>query len=101
MGTYTLDRILQDIEKLTFEEQAVLIARLQSRMAASRGTITRERILAEFERRKSAGAFKKAQSLGGKFAHPALDLTFEEIQAITDEAAAEWENEQDEFNGGH
>lgn len=100
MGTHLLDQILQDIEKLTFEEQTALIARLQSRVTATAGTVTRERILTEFERRKSAEAFKKMQSLRGKYAHPALDLTFEEIQAMTDEVATEWENEQDELDGG-
>jgi hypothetical protein len=79
----TFDQILRAAEGLTPNEQAALIAYLQSRATASSGGVTRESVLAEFERRKAAGAFDKAESLKGKFAHPALDLTFEEIQSIS------------------
>jgi hypothetical protein len=99
MGALTFDQILQAVERLTPEEQAALIARLKARIATASGTVTRERVLAEFERRKATGAFESVESLRGKFAHPALGLSFEEIQAITHEAATEWENEVDNLDG--
>jgi hypothetical protein len=95
----TFDQILRAAEGLTPNEQAALIAHLRTRATASSGAVSREQVLAEFERRKAAGAFEKAESLKGKFAHPALDLTFEEIQSIIHEAATEWESELDEFDG--
>jgi hypothetical protein len=99
MGTLTFDQILRAVEGLTPEEQAVLIARLRRMAAVASGTVTREGVLAEFERRKAGGAFKNVESLRGKFAHPAMDLTFEEIQDMTGEAATAWENEPDELDG--
>ncbi len=99
MVDLTFDQIMQAVEALSREEQTLLIARLQIKTIEAAGTVTRESILAEFERRRATGAFDHVESLHGKFAHPDLDLTFEEIQAITHEAATEWEDEIDEFNG--
>lgn len=99
MADLTFDQIIHAAEALSRDQQALLIARLQAKTKESAGTVTRESILAEFERRKAGGAFDPQQSLHGKFAHPDLDLTFAEIQAITHEAATEWEAETDEFNG--
>ena len=102
MHSLTFEQIASAAESLTPAEQALLITRLQAKASLSKGTrVTRESVLAELERRRAAGAFENVESLHGKFAHPALDLTFDEIQTITHEAATEWESEMDEFDGSH
>jgi hypothetical protein len=99
MANLTFDQIIEAAETLNREQQALLIARLRVKTVESVDSVTRDSILAEFERRKDEGAFEHTASLHGKFAHPDLDLTFEEIQKITHEAATEWENEIEDFNG--
>jgi hypothetical protein len=93
----TFDDVLAAARKLTPEEKALLVRSLQ--VPAPEGGLTREQVLAEFESRKAAGAFQHVESLRGKFAHPGLDLSFEDIQAMTHEVATDWEREMDESDG--
>jgi hypothetical protein len=88
--------VLQLAKKLKPEEQTALIEQLR---AQQRGQITREALLAEFERRKAAGAFVDAEDLYGKYANPAVDISEEELEATIREASTEWEKELDEFFG--
>jgi hypothetical protein len=96
MATSYFNQLLQAIEQLTPEEQSALIIHLQRKV--SEVSPERRLVLAEFERRKESGAFENAESLRGMFAHPALDLSFEEIQDLTHQIAKEWEEEIDTFD---
>jgi len=93
----TFEEVLAAAKKLSPEEKTRLVRSLQA--AAPESGLTREQVLAEFGRRRAAGAFEGVESLRGRFAHPALDMSFEEIQAITHEVATEWEREMDGSNG--
>lgn len=97
MADLTFEEIVQAAQKLPPEQKALLVQRLQP--SESEG-LTREKILAEFERRKAAGLFKNAESLRNKYYNPALDdLTDEQLLADIHEIATEWEKELDEFFG--
>src|SRR5687767_9982730 len=98
MVSMSFDQVLRAADELTHEEQAALIAYLQAKSMTQTSGTTREHILAEFERRKASGAFDQVESLRGKFAHPALNLSFEDIQGILHDASTDWENEIDEFD---
>lgn len=97
MADLTFDEILQAAQKLTPEQKAVLVETLK---APETPGLTREKVLAEFERRQAAGLFKNAESLRNKYYNPALeDLTDEQLLADIHEIATEWEKELDEFFG--
>ena len=99
MAQMTIDQIIQASRQLTAEEKVLLIERLQSdEIIPSSGSTTRDQILSEFKRRKTAGAFDNLKSLRGILADPALKMSFEEIQKLTHEAATEWESELDELD---
>jgi hypothetical protein len=87
MANMTFDEIRRAAEQLSTEEQAALIDYLlqRNKLTYQNPPVTRESLLAEFERRKASGAFENVESLRGKFADPALDLSFEEIQGILNE----------------
>lgn len=99
MADITFEEVAQLAEKLTIEEQAALIKRLQQRVQPRRYGLTREQVLAEFERRKANGEFENAESLYGKFAHPGADLDDNSLLKTIHEIATEWEKELDEFFG--
>jgi hypothetical protein len=88
--------VLELAKQLKPEEQTALIEYLRARQT---GQVTREMLLAEFERRKAAGLFENAESLYGKFAEPYVELSEEELEATIREASTEWEKELDEFFG--
>jgi hypothetical protein len=61
-----------------------LISLLQMNFLAQPAeAVTRESLIRELDALRASGAFEHIEDLGGKFADPALDLSFEEIQAIT------------------
>ncbi len=101
MGTVTLEDVVHLAEQLTPDEQAALVKHLQARLqsAAPPYRLTREQVLAEFDRRKARGVFETAEILRNKYANPAIDLTEEELLGVIHEAATEWEKELDEFFG--
>lgn len=102
MSTMSFDQILRAARQLTPQEQDELIAHLRSGNEPSpseRDELLRERIVAEFERRKAAGAFENAAILRNKYANPALDaLTNEQLLADLRDAASEWEKELNELD---
>jgi hypothetical protein len=87
--------VLELAKQLTPEEQTALIETLR---AKQRGQVTREMLMAEFERRKAAGLFENAESLYGKYANPDIDISAEQLEADIREAATEWEKELDDYN---
>lgn len=91
----TYEYVLELAKQLKPAEQTALIENLK---AAQSGQITRERLLAEFERRKASGAFEHTESLYGKYANPSLDISAEALEATIHEAATAWEEELDEFS---
>lgn len=80
--------VLQLAYQLTPEDRRRLVDALQSE---------RERILAEFKRRREAGENATDSLYFGKYANPAVDLSYEELEATIHEAANEWEDEIDEY----
>lgn len=96
----TLQEIAAEAERLDPQDRIWLIQRLQASLDApvvDRG-VTREGILADFDRRKAAGLFENVESLYGKYAGGA-DVSQEELDALFHEIGTEWEQELDEFFG--
>lgn len=92
----TYEYVLELAKQLKPAEQTALIENLK---AAQSGQITRELLLAEFERRKASGAFDRPNDLYfGKYANLDLDISAEELEATIHEAATAWEEELDEFH---
>lgn len=96
MADISFEEIAQLAEQLKPEEQAALVARLQLKIRKS-PPMTREQILAEFERRKTSGAFKNAEILRNKYANSAFNISDDQLLNDIHEAATEWEKELDEF----
>jgi hypothetical protein len=89
--------VLQLAEQLTVEEQQALARQLLS--TSKPIDLTREHVLAEFERRKVAGEFDNFEILRNKYAQPDNDLSEEQLLATLHDIATEWEQELDEFFG--
>jgi hypothetical protein len=129
MMAASLDEIVKLAEQLDPEQQNLLIYRLrvkQARQKAQEQTTsvvpigvfpeewllqrgseyvefyhdpTREELIDELNELRAAGAFKKAESLYGKYANPdAPDVSEEAFHAQMHEIATEWEQELDEFD---
>jgi hypothetical protein len=96
MAAISYEYVLELAKQLTPVEQRALIEQLRARQS---GHVTREMLLAEFERRKAAGAAEHDTLYFGKYANPAVDVNAEAIEATLHEAATEWEKELDEFFG--
>ena len=95
MADLTFDEIVQAAQKLSPKQKALLAESLKPFTPEG---LTREKVLAEFERRKVAGLFKNAESLRNKYYNPALEgLTDKQLLADIHEIATEWEKELDEF----
>jgi hypothetical protein len=93
MSLVQLEHVLELAEQLEPTEQMLLVAKLLERRT---GSVTREMLLAEFERRKQSGAFAHEESFYGEYAaEPSSSLSFEDIQAAIHEYS--WEDELDEF----
>lgn len=100
MSTMSFDQILHAAEQLTPQEQDALIAHLRARSEASssaRGALLRERIGAEFTRRKAAGAFDNLESLKGKFARPGAPADADEVESYLRSLSTEWEEDLDDL----
>ncbi len=98
----TFDQVLQAAKQLTPEEQAALIAHLQSGSAASsaeRGALLRQQLLAEFEKRKAAGAFDNLESLKGKYARAGAPADADEMESYLRGLSTEWEEDLDDLTG--
>ncbi|MBN1310355.1 MAG: hypothetical protein JXB30_02975 [Anaerolineae bacterium] len=84
MSTMSFDQILRAARQLTPQERDALIAHLRAEdedSSSERGALLREEIVAEFERRKAAGAFDNLESLKGKFARPGGHADADEMEA--------------------
>lgn len=100
MADVTFEQVLELAEQLTSEERARLVERLQATLPLQQtGPVTREQLLAEFERKKAAGAFDNLESLRGKYANPDLDVSEEELNAYLHQIRTEWEKEIDDIIG--
>src|SRR5688572_10443017 len=99
MADMTLNDIYRAALKLPPDQQSALIERLQMhRRAASDEPLTREKLIAELERRRASGAFEKTEDLRNKYYNPAADdLTDEQLRAEIYEIATEWKKELDEY----
>jgi hypothetical protein len=99
MADVTFEEVAKLAEQLKPSEQAALIQRLETKLHQRRYGLTREQILTEWERRKSADAFNQIESLEGQFAHPSLDPDDDSLLKTLHDIATEWEDELDEFSG--
>ncbi len=89
----TLEQVYELAEQLKFEDKVQLVARLRQKINQSTGGVTREQLLAEFERKKTAGAFDNAESLYGKFANSEVDISEEELHATIREIRDQWKED--------
>jgi hypothetical protein len=100
MSAAILDQIFELAEQLTPEEKLALAIQLQVPMSEDTDEeVTREQLIAELEQLRAAGAFDNVESLYGKFANPAVDLSQEDLDAYLHEISTAWETEIDEFFG--
>jgi hypothetical protein len=80
MAEFTLDDVYHAAMQLPPDEQDALFSRLQA-ARANTGSITREQVLAEFERRKAAGAFDNVESLRNKYRNSSFEaLTNDQLR---------------------
>ncbi len=79
----TLHEIAAEAERLDPQDRIWLIQRLQASLDVPvvDRAVTRERLLADFERRKAAGLFENVESLYGKYAGGA-DVSIEDLYGI-------------------
>jgi hypothetical protein len=87
-------QILELVRQLKPEEKTALVEELRAEQS---GRVTREMLLAEFERRKAAGADRHDSLFFGKYAYPPIELSSEELAATLKEVATEWEKELDDL----
>ena len=98
LGGITFEQVFELAKQLPSDERAELVDRLQDTLPhKGSGSVTRELLLAEFERKKAAGVFHQLPSLRGKYTKPDIDVSADEIQAYLHEIGTEWEQELDEF----
>lgn len=96
MAEMSLEDVYQAARRLLPDEQEELIERLQAARTGSR-QVTRTEILEEFERRRAAGEFERADSLRGAFAAAQkLDKTDDELRREIREDSAQWKRDMDE-----
>lgn len=94
----TFEQVYMLAEQLKEEEQAALAEKLLAKRPRKfTGQVTREMLLAEHERLKAAGAFENVESLRGKYANPAVDVSEEELNEYLIQVGREWEEEIDEL----
>jgi hypothetical protein len=101
MSTMSFDQIVRAAQQLTPQERDELIARLRggSESSSERCALLRGEIVAEFERRKAAGAFNNLESLKGKFARPGNHADADEMEAYLRGLSTEWEEDLDDLTG--
>jgi hypothetical protein len=96
MTEMNLDDVFRAAMKLPPDQQDVLLSRLQT-LRSRPPRMTREQVLAEFERRKAAGAFDRVESMRNVLVNPAVnDLTDEELRSQLRGFSTEWEQELDD-----
>jgi hypothetical protein len=94
----TFEQVYQLAEQLKEEEQTALAEKLLAKRPRKfTGQVTREMLLAEHERLKAGGAFEHVESLRGKYANPAVDVSEEELNEYLIQVGREWEEEMDEL----
>lgn len=89
----TFEQVYELAGQLPLAEQLRLIAQLREKLNRSSGSVTREQLLAEFERKKAAGVFDKSGSLRGKYANPDVDVSEEELMATIREIRDQWKED--------
>ncbi len=100
MSDITFEQVYEWAKQLPSEKRAELVERLQETLPHKwTRPVTREMLLAEFERKKAAGAFKNLESLRGKFANPHVSIGAEELDAYLHEIGTEWEQEIVDIGG--
>lgn len=99
MSDITFEQVLESARQLSLEERAMLVEELKETLLPpiNYGS-TREELLAEFERRKTAGAFRNLESLQGKFGRPNLDISDEELTATIREIRDQWKEDLEELD---
>jgi len=99
MNSLSFDQILRAAKQLTPQEKDDLIAHLRAGEEDSpseRGMLLREKMMAEFDRRKAAGAFDHLESLKGKFARAGAHPDAEEVELYLRSLNTEWEEDADD-----
>jgi hypothetical protein len=100
MSDVTFEQVYELAKQLPSEERAELVERLQETLPYKvPERVTREQLIADFERKKADGAFNNIESLRGKYANPNVDVSAEEIQAYLHKIGTEWEKEIDDIIG--
>lgn len=94
----TFEQVYKLAEQLPPDEQLLLIAQLRQKVSHRLGSVTREELLAEFERKRQAGVFEKAESLYGKYANPNSDVSSEDLQVTIRQIRDQWKEDFPELN---
>ncbi|MBC7811209.1 MAG: hypothetical protein H7175_08685 [Burkholderiales bacterium] len=92
-----LEHVVELVEQLSDTDRLKLMDYLH--IVRRTTPITREEILAEFERRKAAGAFDKRESLRGKYANSKVTISDDELAAYRHELQTAWKEDMDEIIG--
>ena len=74
------------------------MAQLRQKVNRSSGSVTREQLMAEFERKRQTGVFENAESLYGKYANPNADVSSEDLLATIREIRDQWKEDFPELN---
>lgn len=94
----TFEQVYQLAEQLPLEEQLDLAEKLRAKVPRKfAGKVTREMLLVEHARLKSAGAFENVESLYGKYASPD-DVNQEDLLATIREIRDQWKEDFPELN---
>lgn len=94
MAEMTLEQVYGLVKRLPRKEQETLVAQVQEDLQAVRDYgITVEDIMAEFERRKAAGAFDGLENLEGKYANPNVQVSAEELKRYLQQVGTEWQED--------
>jgi hypothetical protein len=93
----SFEELVEAAQKLRPEQKAALVQTLQPEIVFEEIPLTREQAIAELEALRAAGAFNGVESMRGKYAHPELDVSGEELNAYLREVGTEWEKELDDL----
>ena len=94
MADITFAEIVQAAQKLSPEQKAALVHSLKFDQEIS---LTREQAIAELEALRAAGAFEHVESLYGKYAHPGVEVSEEELNAYLHQIGTELQQELDDL----
>ncbi|MBX3084133.1 MAG: hypothetical protein KF716_21035 [Anaerolineae bacterium] len=102
MADLTFDEIVREAQKLTPEQKAVLVPKLQVELAAERPRLTRERALAEWDAMRTSGESIDTDPLPNQFATSAMiEVSQEELDEYLRQIGKEWEEELDDYAPDH